>query len=73
MDVGDRVLVRSVCLRGKHKLADKWEETVHVVVPVYTVKPENKDSPHRMLDRDLLLPWGFLPAPEEDHPAVPKY
>lgn len=76
LDVGDRVLVRSVRLRGKHKLADKWEAIVHVVVnqkgdlPVYTVKPENKDGPLRTLHRDLLLPCGFLPALEEEPPAV---
>uniref|UniRef100_A0A3B1JQK1 Gypsy retrotransposon integrase-like protein 1 n=2 Tax=Astyanax mexicanus TaxID=7994 RepID=A0A3B1JQK1_ASTMX len=78
LDVGDRVLVRNVRLRGKHKLADKWEETVHVVVsrkgdlPVYSVKPENKDSPLRTLHRDLLLPCGFLPVSNEEPPAVPK-
>ena len=76
LDVGDHVLVRNVCLRGKHKLADKWEETVHVVVsqkgdhPVYTVKPENKDGPLKTLHRDLLLPCGFFPASEEEPPAV---
>lgn len=46
LDIGDRVLVKIVRIRGKHKLADNWESTVHVVVkrasdlPVYTVKPE---------------------------------
>lgn len=75
LDVGDRVLVRNVRLRGKHKLADKWEGTVHVVVnrradlPVYTVKPENQDGPLRTLHRDLLLPCGFLSL-EADPPAV---
>lgn len=66
LEEGDRVLVRNVRLRGKHKLADKWEQNVHVVVkkahnlPVYTVKPEGKDGPLRTLHRDLLLPCGFL-------------
>lgn len=66
LDVGDRMLVRNVCLRGKHKLADKWEAVVHVVInqkedlPVCTVKPENKDGPLRTLHQDLLLPCGFL-------------
>ncbi|KAL6488151.1 hypothetical protein MHYP_G00047770 [Metynnis hypsauchen] len=78
LDVGDRVLVRNVCLRGKHKLADKWEETVYVVVsqksdlPVYSVKPENKDGPLRTLHRDLLLPCGFLPVSNEEPSTVPK-
>lgn len=76
LDVSNHVLVRNVCLRGKHKLADKWEGTVHVVVnhkadlPVYTVKPENQDGPLRTLHRDLLLPCGFLSSLEADPPAV---
>ncbi|CAI5655207.1 unnamed protein product [Oreochromis niloticus] len=77
LGVGDRVLVRNVRIRGKHKLADKWESTVHVVVkkagdlPVYTVRPENGEGPKRTLHRDLLLPCGFLAAPTEEH-AQPK-
>lgn len=72
LEVGDRVLVRNVRLRGKHKLSDKWESDVFVVVsragdlPVYKVKPEHKDGPIRTLHRDLLLPCGFLPANEND-------
>lgn len=66
LDVGDRVLVRNVRIRGKHKLEDRWEPDVYVVVkcagdlPVYTVKPETRDGPTRTLHRDLLLPCGFL-------------
>lgn len=65
------MLVRSVRLRGKHKISDKWEQDVYVVVdragdlPVYTVKPERYDCPKRTLHRDLLLPCGFLPVAEE--------
>ncbi|XP_053279475.1 uncharacterized protein LOC128440700 [Pleuronectes platessa] len=45
---------------------DKWESTVYVVVkragtlPVYTIRPENRDGPLRTLHRDLLLPCGYL-------------
>ncbi|XP_054461530.1 uncharacterized protein LOC129096873 [Anoplopoma fimbria] len=68
--VGDRVLVRNVRLRGKRKLADKWESEAYIVVkragtlPVYTVRPETKDGPLRTLHRDLLLPCGYLPSPK---------
>ncbi|KAI3351500.1 hypothetical protein L3Q82_020360 [Scortum barcoo] len=74
LEAGDRVLVRNVRIRGKHKLADKWESDVHIVVkragelPVYTVKPEGKDGPLRTLHRDLLLPCGFLPVAEFEKP-----
>lgn len=68
LSVGDCVLVRNVGFRGRHKLADKWESKVYIVIkragtlPVYTVRPANKDSPLRTLHRDLLLPCGYLPA-----------
>ncbi len=74
VDVGDRVLVKNVNIRRKHKIADRWESTVYVVtkqpnseIPVYVIRPENGDGPERILHRDLLLPCGFLPAsPSED-------
>lgn len=77
LEEGDRVLVRNVRLRGKHKLANRWDPVVHVVVkragelPVYTVKPEKQDGPQRTLHRDLLLPCGFL-SPIDDEPDVAK-
>ncbi|XP_061590121.1 uncharacterized protein LOC133455211 [Cololabis saira] len=79
LDVGDRVLVRNVRIRGKHKLMDKWEADIYVVIkragklPVYTVCPETKDGPKRTLHRDLLLPCGFLPVTtaEELSPPTP--
>lgn len=76
LEEGDRVLVRNVRLRGKHKLEDKWEQDVYVVVkragdlPVYTVRPEDRaDRPTRTLHRDLLLPCSFLPACGDPDPA----
>lgn len=71
LDIGYRALVKNVRIRGKHKLADKWESTVHVVVKrasdllIYTVKPETGEGPLRTLHRDLLLPCGFLPKTTE--------
>ena len=77
LEEGGRVLVRNVRLRGKHKLEDKWERDVYVVVkrrdlPVYTVRPENRaGGPTRTLHRDLLLPCSFLPAcGNPDHAPV---
>lgn len=75
LEAGDRVLVRNVRIRGKHKISDKWEPTVHVVVrragtlPVYTVKPENRDGPLRTLHRDLLLSCGYLPVEKSSEPV----
>lgn len=69
------ILVRNVKLRGKHKLANKWEDDVYVVLkkagdmPVYTDKPEGKSGPVRTLHRDLLLPCGFLLAAITSEPV----
>lgn len=68
LEVGDRVLVRNVGIRGKNKLADRWEKDVHVVVdqpdpdlPVYNVKREHGQSQPRLLHRNLLLPFMGIP------------
>lgn len=43
LEKGDRVLIWNVRLHGKHKLEDKWEKDIYIVVsragdlPVYTV------------------------------------
>ncbi|MEW8548785.1 MAG: DDE-type integrase/transposase/recombinase, partial [Candidatus Thiodiazotropha sp.] len=66
---GDRVLVRNVGLRGKQKLADRWEPHPYVVkaqpnpdIPVYEVQHENTRSRKtRVLHRNLLLPFSCLP------------
>lgn len=76
LEIGDRVLVRNLRLRSKHKLADRWESTVYVIqkragdLPVYTVCPEGREGPTRTLHRDLLLPCGFL-SEGEDEPVKP--
>ncbi|KAL1258008.1 hypothetical protein QQF64_011252 [Cirrhinus molitorella] len=82
-DVGDKVLVRNVRIRGKHKLADKWELSIHTVVervgdlPVYKVRSQD-NAPARVLHKDLLLPCGFLtseesiPIPSSEKSSKPK-
>lgn len=79
IDVGDRVLVRNVNIRKKHKIADRWEPTVYVVmkqpntdIPVYVVTPEDGEGRERVLHRDLLLPCGFLPVrPDVEEEEAP--
>ena len=75
---GDLVLVRNLSIRGKHKLADRWEENPYKVVecipglPVYKV--EDKDGKERVLHRNLLLHFrgpAFAPATSR-RPARPK-
>jgi transposase InsO family protein len=70
IEVGDRVLVRNVQLRGKHKIADRWTQDVYIVrkqpnpnIPVFEVKREDGQGPIRTLHRNLLLPvTSVLPA-----------
>lgn len=71
---GDRVLVRNLGLKGKHKLQDKWNSLPYVVIaklpnlPVYRIKPERGTGVTRTIHRDHLLPIGYLvrfPAPTE--------
>jgi transposase InsO family protein len=47
LEIGDRVLIRNVELKGLNKLADKWQDVAYVVksqsnpdIPVFTVSPE---------------------------------
>ena len=62
---GDRVLVKNVSLRDKHKLANKWERCPYIVqsqpdnsIPVYTLKREFGQGTKRTVHRNLLLPIG---------------
>ena len=66
---GDRVLVRNVGIRGKKKIADRWEKEVYIVqeqpnpgIPVFIVKREHGRGARRLLHRNLLLPLMALPA-----------
>ena len=67
LHVGDRVLVKIVAFDGKHKLSNKWEEEVYIVldqpnesIPVYVVGKENGDGRKRTLHRNLLLSIGTI-------------
>jgi len=62
----DQVLVRVVAFDGKHKIADRWESDLYIVVdqpnlyvPVYVVKKEDGSGAQRTLHRNLILPIQF--------------
>jgi len=70
---GDRILVKIVAFDGKHKLADKWEEDVYVVldqpnidIPVFVVQREDGTGKKRTVHRNLLLPIGAMTT---NHPV----
>lgn len=62
LDVGDRVLLKNLGLRGKHKLQSRWSSVPYVVVgkmpnlPVYRVRPEKGSEGVKAIHRDHLLP-----------------
>lgn len=66
LDIGDRVLLRNLGLKGKHKLESRWSPIPYVVMgkmpnlPVYKVKLEDGGGPVKTLHRDHLLPIGQL-------------
>ena len=78
VQVGDRVLIRNVGVKGKNKLGDKWGRVPYVVVeqpnvdiPVYKVRPEVGGGKNRTLHRNLLLPCNFLPKGAPVRPPAP--
>lgn len=77
-EVGDRVLVRNVRIHRKHKLADRWESEIYVIVkqaadlPIYTICLKTKDGQLHTLHRDFLLPCGLLPVSEIPDQVVSK-
>ena len=69
---GDRVLIRNVGIKGKHKLADIWNKHTYIVkrqpipdIPVFEVQQEGSRSKCKLLHRNMLLPFSGLPCPEE--------
>ncbi|MCG8113144.1 MAG: DDE-type integrase/transposase/recombinase, partial [Candidatus Thiodiazotropha taylori] len=72
LDVGDRVLIRNVGLKGKQKLADKWAKDPYIVVnqpdasiPVFVVRKESGSGREKTLHRNMLLPFSFIPNSSE--------
>lgn len=72
LEVGDHVLLANRKDRGKGKLADLWDSTMHVItwkdssLHIYRVEdPTTKKS--RVVHRNFILPVNFLPVlePEE--------
>ncbi|KAL6491410.1 hypothetical protein MHYP_G00017550 [Metynnis hypsauchen] len=83
LETGDRVLLRNLGLRGKHKLESKWSTEPYVVtgklpnLPVFKIKREDGRPGTKTIHRDHLLPIGQLvrmPLTKqiEDPPARPR-
>ena len=73
LEIGDRVLLRNVGLKGTNKLADKWSGEVYVVtgkpndnIPVYEVRLEQGSKKIRVVHRNLLLPLPWIPSNDRE-------
>ena len=84
LEPGDRVLVKKVGFKGKHKLADIWDSTPYIVqsqpmpdIPVYMVQKEHSTNKPKPLHRNMLLPFNALPCqiaepkPRRQKPQAP--
>ncbi len=64
--VGDRVLLKNVSIRGKKKIANKWQKDIFLVVdqpdpdvPVYQIQKESGQGEVKTVHRNLLLPLSL--------------
>ena len=81
LDVGDRVLIRQVGFKGRHKISDKWVKDPYVIVdipisgiPVFKVQKESDSSVTKTLHRNMLLPFSAIPGTgqvDENLPQAP--
>ncbi|XP_056022859.1 uncharacterized protein LOC130055173 [Ostrea edulis] len=72
LNIGDQVLLKILAYDGKHKIADKFEETIYTIksqpntdIPVYVITAE--DGHEKTIHRNLIIPIGttFRPKPAE--------
>ena len=79
---GDRILLKKVGFKGKHKLENKWERDPYIIesqpatdIPVYILTPEHRRSRKVKVHRNMLLPILSLPNKDivrEHTPPKPK-
>ena len=77
VQLGDRVLVKNVGLRGKCKLANRFEANIYRVmeqpdltIPVFVVVNERDRRKRRTLHRNMLLPVNFLSPASKEIPQI---
>ena len=64
LEPDNRVLLKNLAFKGKHKLQNRWCDIPYVVeqkisnLPVYKLKPESGKGKLKTLHRDKLLPIG---------------
>ena len=79
LDIGDRVLIRQVAFKGRHKISDKWMKDPYIVIgvpiagiPVFQVQKESDTSVVKTLHRNLLLPFSAIPKTSQVEDTLPQ-
>ena len=79
LDIGDRVLIRQVAFKGRHKISDKWIKDPYIVIgvpipgiPVFQVQKESDTSDVKTLHRNLLLPFSAIPKISQVEDTFPQ-
>ena len=69
MKVGDKVLLKHIAFKGKHKIQDRWKNTIYDVteqplgkIPVFKIKSTEGDDKMKVVHRNLLLPLFSDPS-----------
>ena len=69
MKIGDKVLLKCAAFEGKHKIQDRWENTIYEVIEqplgkilVFKIKSTEGDDKMKVVHRNLLLPLFSDPS-----------
>ena len=67
--VGDKILLKCTAFKGKHKIQDRWENTIYEVteqplgkIPVFKIQSREGDDKMKVLHRNVLLPLFSNPS-----------
>ena len=69
LKVGDKVLLKCTAFKGKHKVQDRWENTIYEVteqplgkISVFKIKSMEGDDKMKVVHRNILLPLFSDPS-----------
>ena len=69
LKIGDKVLLKHTAFKGKHKIQDRWENTIYGVIeqplgkiPVFKIKSMEGNDKMKVVHRNLLLPLFSDPS-----------
>ena len=79
LDEGDRVLIRQLAFKGRHKISGKWDKDPYVVIdipiagiPVFKIQKVSDSAVIKTLHRNLLLPFSAIPRTDQVEGIFPS-